>query len=91
MWHVPDQRDGACHTCGNYRLKAAVGNLGFEDGGGADGFELFHNGEGFAAADHDFDGAPVGIFQRIDGGGVVAGGDLLRFGQARTGNVILQK
>ena len=46
--------------------------MGFEDGGGADGFELVHNFDVVAFPNHDFNSPPLVVFQDVDSGGVKA-------------------
>ena len=72
-------------------LQPAIVNLRLQNRVGPDGFEPLHDFDHFAAADHDADGAPGGVFQAVDGGAVEAGGDLLGFGELRAGQVVFQQ
>src|SRR5438874_1968159 len=66
-------------------LQPAIIDRRFQDRVGAELFELLHDADHFAAADHDADGAPGGVFQRVDRGTAEAGGDLFRFSQLGAG------
>src|SRR5205807_680471 len=72
-------------------LQPAVVDRRFQDRVGAELFELLHDADHFAAANHDADGAPGGVFQRVDRRTAEAGGDFFRFGQLGAGDIVFDE
>lgn len=60
----------SCSSAVDCGLESAVGDGRLNDGSRPERLELFHRVDDIASPHHHAHGAPVGFFERIDGGGL---------------------